>query len=636
MVKRKNAAAPSPPPAAQEKTGVEASTSESTPTAAASNLQEKESTFISYMILTAIHLNFLAFTHNALQSSLAPIYGGIPSHQSAFPPLFLSFFLCHLAGLWLRSPKQNGRITITRNENRSLVVKTAGSFMAVWAILAPLFLNGLANFAQYLGPYVGPTLERLIIEGPLIAAGGIVSQLYAHYDYYQNPEFKKLQMYFYAAFEPFFMTTVVVGYQDRVFSYFPGMVQINQVHIWRAAAIIPYLIVPLAHRFLSSSQQPASSPKLKRANRHLLVLPWAILALTFTHPIYSNSHHPADYPYRAHSRNLRILHREKSVTGWISVGESPVPGTSGEGKEARYLRADHSLLGGLWVGVERARLGYYAAADEETREEIDEKAVLTAESIYTTFLLQEAVRLVERSSKEGRERGLVIWWICLMACGGLGTGISARSLQALGVNTTIVELDPSLLWRRRAGGWCLYSGCQEYLEGLTKYRRWKERKFDYIIHDVFTGGMVPAKLFTMEFFKLVKEVLAVHGVIAVNFAGEIKAEPSQIVLQTLLRSFRGNCRAFEDGFQAHDEKQDSDEFKNMVVFCINTPIEYGRRVLTSFKQNEMDLNSMIDWKKPMMSTDKLASKLDKVQSKGAYKHWPIMRGVFPDEIWRWY
>ncbi|KAH8920528.1 S-adenosyl-L-methionine-dependent methyltransferase, partial [Atractiella rhizophila] len=301
------------------------------------------------------------------------------------------------------------------------------------------------------------------------------------------------------------------------------------------------------------------------------------------------------------------------------------------------LRADHSLLGGLWI---------------------DEKAVLTAESIYTTFLLQEAVRLVERSSKEGRERGLVI---------GLGTGISARSLQALGVNTTIVELDPVVynLARKYFGveepeGGVYIQDAREYLEGLTKYRRWKERKFDYIIHDVFTGGMVPAKLFTMEFFKLVKEVLAVHGVIAVNFAGEIKAEPSQIVLQTLLRSFRGNCRAFEDGFQAHDEKQDTDEFKNMVVFCINTPIEYGsaptltfrdptpedflttvspqfrRRVLTSFKQNEMDLNSMIDWKKPMMSTDKLASKLDKVQSKGAYKHWPVMRGVFPDEIWRWY
>lgn len=40
-------------------------------------------------------------------------------------------------------------------------------------------------------------------------------------------------------------------------------------------------------------------------------------------------------------------------------------------------------------------------------------------------------------------------------------------------------------------------------------------KYDYILHDVFTGGAVPAKLFTLEIFRGLKRLLADDGVIAI-------------------------------------------------------------------------------------------------------------------------
>jgi spermidine synthase len=40
-------------------------------------------------------------------------------------------------------------------------------------------------------------------------------------------------------------------------------------------------------------------------------------------------------------------------------------------------------------------------------------------------------------------------------------------------------------------------------------------KWDYVVHDVFTGGSVPAHLFTLEMWNSVKSILSRDGVLAV-------------------------------------------------------------------------------------------------------------------------
>ena len=42
-------------------------------------------------------------------------------------------------------------------------------------------------------------------------------------------------------------------------------------------------------------------------------------------------------------------------------------------------------------------------------------------------------------------------------------------------------------------------------------------KWDFVIHDVFTGGSVPPHLFTTEMWTVTKTVLAENGVVAVVF-----------------------------------------------------------------------------------------------------------------------
>lgn len=60
----------------------------------------------------------------------------------------------------------------------------------------------------------------------------------------------------------------------------------------------------------------------------------------------------------------------------------------------RVLKCDHSLLGGLWTGIKRKQ----GATEEE--------AVDQADSVYSAFLLQEAIRLVERPRI--RDRALIM------------------------------------------------------------------------------------------------------------------------------------------------------------------------------------------------------------------------------------
>ena len=60
----------------------------------------------------------------------------------------------------------------------------------------------------------------------------------------------------------------------------------------------------------------------------------------------------------------------------------------------RFLRADHSLLGGRWIGEK-------VYTKEPTAKPLtDAEGTKLGDSIYSAFVLQEAVRLHERPGKQ--------------------------------------------------------------------------------------------------------------------------------------------------------------------------------------------------------------------------------------------
>ena len=117
---------------------------------------------------------------------------------------------------------------------------------------------------------------------------------------------------------------------------------------------------------------------------------------------------PLTEPYTHPSFPLRILSSVPSLTGIIVVGEilpsdTWVPGTPGSYPSSlRYLRASHSILGGVWIGDQVAQRGSGAPL-------LDAEGTPLGDSIYSAFVLQEAVRLIDTSDRTiptGQEKAL--------------------------------------------------------------------------------------------------------------------------------------------------------------------------------------------------------------------------------------
>lgn len=120
--------------------------------------------------------------------------------------------------------------------------------------------------------------------------------------------------------------------------------------------------------------------------------------------------HPLQETFTHPSGSLQIHSSVQSTTGLIVVGEALAPPdyTGGDDREmhsVRYLRASHSILGGVWMGKKVHTLN-----DEDPLEDL--YGAQLGDSIYSTFVLQEAARLVNstaRGKTESMENALVMY-----------------------------------------------------------------------------------------------------------------------------------------------------------------------------------------------------------------------------------
>ncbi|KAJ7653477.1 spermidine synthase [Mycena rosella] len=362
-------------------------------------------------------------------------------------------------------------------------------------------------------------------------------------------------------------------------------------------------------------------------------------------------HHPLSQLYMHPSFPLLIHSSVQSITGLIVVGEALPPpsyrgGPDSEMHSLRYLRASHSLLGGVWVGAKVATL-------DDAPPLVDSYGTALGDSIYSAFVLQEAARLVN-SSSEGAHR---TWDRALII--GLGVGISATAFNRHGIATTIVEIDPAVYDAAR-----LYFGLPEHAPDnlfLEDARTWAARRrtdlesgaqhalFDIIVHDCFSGGGVPEHIFTLEFWNDLKASLHPEGILAVNFAGMIISDASRMISQTLAQSF-GTCRVFHDSQQLLEETYET-ELINLVFFCSphTNPLTFRKarrsdyldsylreHVLATLPSREVAFELLTgELEEKFILTD-AHNPLGKLQDAQGHHHWSLMRQVLPDVFWETY
>jgi len=312
--------------------------------------------------------------------------------------------------------------------------------------------------------------------------------------------------------------------------------------------------------------------------------------------------------------NYSLIERHESLTGYISVLQD-------NHNKFRVMRCDHSLLGGEWLLPE----------DPTGKRKV-------AEPVYAVFTMLEAVRLVKREKSTGQEQALNI---------GLGVGTAPSALIAHGINTSIIEIDPVVhhfavkhfgLPRNHFG----YIGDAVTVVETTKSE--KQEYYDYIIHDVFTGGAEPVDLFTLEFLSNLNSILKPEGVIAINYAGNLAMSSTSLIYRTILNVFP-SCRVFREDEQIGDDGTDMNgDFTNMVFICKkgNKPVTFRKAVEADFLGSASRKAYMIPKHEVVPSRfqreGELLTKantkiLSKMHVQSAIGHWKLMRRVVPAAVW---
>jgi hypothetical protein len=354
------------------------------------------------------------------------------------------------------------------------------------------------------------------------------------------------------------------------------------------------------------------------------------------HTLWANPHHPSDQGFQLanstlfSTQNYTLLARQESITGYVSVVENTADNAF------RLLRCDHSLLGGEWLVTPEA----YRRGQRQR------------ESIFAVFVLLEAVRLVEPIVSttpvlpDAEKSALVI---------GLGIGTAPNALIAHGINTTIVELDP-VVHHYATKFFDLSPDHTAVIDDAVSYvARTAPRNpgsFDYIMHDVFTGGAEPVYLFTLEFMQGLRDLLTDDGVVAINYAGDLSLGSTRLVLNTIHAVFPA-CRLFRDQPTSETHAEGDADFINMVVICVKNDHGLGKDGIKFRQPSKKDFLGSIARQNFLLPKEELEVKyeyvkredggkvmekkdvgeLEKYHREGAVSHWKIMRTVLPAGVW---
>jgi hypothetical protein len=248
----------------------------------------------------------------------------------------------------------------------------------------------------------------------------------------------------------------------------------------------------------------------------------------------------------------------------------------------------------------------------------------------------------------------------------LGIGTTPSALVAHGIDTTVVEIDP-VVHEFADKYFALQENNIPVLQDAVKYTAQlvnHSMTYDYIVHDVFTGGAEPVDLFTLEFLQGLSSLLKPDGVVAIvsppprinvfsytysrilqNYAGDLSQPAPRIVVNTINEVFP-TCRIFrESPPDATVLDAAGMDFTNMVIFCkkTDTPLTFRHPVVEDFLQSrarQMFLEPKHEVKESELYGEDVGilrrnntDVLTKWHESSALGHWAVMRTVLPPRIW---
>ncbi|KAI4244242.1 MAG: hypothetical protein LQ352_006870 [Teloschistes flavicans] len=549
-------------------------------------------------------------TTNLLQSSISPVYGSLAANQYHDRLIISALFLAGLTHRWLNGSGQSW-----------------AQLLAVLLLSVPSAVFFLAQFSRQLGPRLGPLITGLVSTLPLTLISAIAAC--KRRGLRNNGVSSSNVDRQWTSYEIITSLAVVASFTSHWFS--ATLQQWMRNYISDSKLLCYYLLA-----LFQASLFPS---------KYLLLAAFPTL-----HTVLYTAHIPSTYTNgllnaTLHNHGYSLVARQESVTGYISVLDNAKDGF-------RVMRCDHSLLGGEWHPPPGKQSGM-------------------REPVYAIFVMLEAVRLVQSAArpsppaydstqKEAQENALVI---------GLGIGTTPSALIAHGIDTTILEIDPTVhafaikYFNLPSNHTSIIQDATLWVDDHTTNTK-NHSTYNYIIHDVFTGGAEPIDLFTAEFLHRLKDLLKADGVIAINYAGDLNLPTAARVVRTVLEVFP-TCRLFREEpaptttatTKNAGRRATLPDFTNMVLFCRKVPGAFtfrkpteadylgsGAREYALLPRHEVDSSSFFppsaenvegEGEEDVIIRKKNTRRkeVEKAQLESAMGHWGVMRSVLPDAVW---
>ncbi|MCH7802757.1 MAG: fused MFS/spermidine synthase [Acidobacteria bacterium] len=199
----------------------------------------------------------------------------------------------------------------------------------------------------------------------------------------------------------------------------------------------------------------------------------------------------------------------------VFFGGERLPTTSG----FTTVYEAQSIYGRVRVVDESERHLRWLLSDSSTIGAID---LRTGEPEFPYLYILEAL---PRFHPQGRSALLI----------GLGAGLLPKLLGRYGIETDSIEIDPEVA--RAARDYFGFNQTGRLILGDARYEvRRLKKKYDFIIHDCFSRGVVPAHLLSVEMLEDLRSLLNDGGVLALNFYGYAEGEralPAAAVAKTI-------------------------------------------------------------------------------------------------------
>ncbi|OGS44124.1 MAG: hypothetical protein A2539_00945 [Elusimicrobia bacterium RIFOXYD2_FULL_34_15] len=176
---------------------------------------------------------------------------------------------------------------------------------------------------------------------------------------------------------------------------------------------------------------------------------------------------------------------------------------------------------------------------------------------------------------------------------GLAGANIPRRLWEYGINTDCVDIEQKMEYVARKYFGFLDCFGKIYIKDGRVYVKKTDKKYDFVVIDVFTGEDIPFHLLTKEGFQDVKKILNENGIVAINYLGEAYGNDSigwKSVNKTLENVFN-NVRVFSLAKSAGLK----DKVSNIIFFASDNqliyPKDFEKQVKGKIAQYIIDLYS---------------------------------------------